>query len=55
MTQLIGSPDDISWKFTANRQYLVNLAYHAQFQGSFVDHDWTKLWAAKVEGKCKMF
>jgi hypothetical protein len=51
----LGNPDDISWKFMANGQHSANSAYHEQFQGSFADHDWTKLWATKVEGKCKMF
>jgi hypothetical protein len=29
--------------------------YLTQFYGSFNDYEWSKLWAAKAENKCKMF
>jgi hypothetical protein len=54
-THLTVQPDTIAWKLTANGSYSANSAYKIQFQGSYADHDWKRLWAAKVEGKCKNF
>jgi hypothetical protein len=30
-------------------------AYHAQFLGSFADHEWSHLWEIKAKNKCKVF
>jgi hypothetical protein len=53
--QLTAQPDAIAWKITANGSFSTNSVYNFQFFGSYADHDWTRLWAAKAEGKCKMF
>jgi hypothetical protein len=46
-------PDKISWKFNANGSFSTSLAYRVQFIGSYTDREWSKLWKAKVENKCK--
>jgi hypothetical protein len=52
--QLTDRPDEIRWRFTANRHYSSKSAYVIQFAGSFADHSWMDLWKAKVENKCKI-
>jgi hypothetical protein len=47
--------DGIEWRFKANGQYSTKLAYTIQFAGSFGEHEWNKMWRAKVENKCKFF
>jgi hypothetical protein len=39
----------------ANGNYSACSAYIAQFQGSFVDHEWDRLWVSKTENMCKFF
>jgi hypothetical protein len=46
-------PNKITWKFNANGRFSTSSAYRVQFIGSYADHDWSKLWQAKVENKCK--
>jgi len=53
--QLDERPDQITWRFTADGNYTVKSAYNVQFIGSFPDHDWEKVWKAKVEPKCRFF
>jgi hypothetical protein len=48
-------PDTIAWKLTTNGSYSANSAYKIQFQGSYANHDWKRIWTAKVDGKCKLF
>jgi hypothetical protein len=47
--------DTIAWKLTTNGSYSANSAYKIQFQGSYANHDWKRIWTAKVDGKCKLF
>jgi hypothetical protein len=47
--------DGIEWRFKANGQYSTKLAYTIQFAGSFGEHEWNKMWRAKLENKCKFF
>jgi hypothetical protein len=54
-TQLTDIADDIAWRFTQNGSYTPRLAYLIQFNGTARDYEWNKLWATKVEHKCKMF
>jgi hypothetical protein len=54
-TQLTDAEDEIAWRFTTTGSYKARSAYLTQFNGSFGDYDWNKLWATKVENKCKMF
>jgi hypothetical protein len=42
-------------KLTTNGHYTASSAYDIQFQGSFADYDWRRLWAAEAQNKCKMF
>jgi hypothetical protein len=53
--QLSDNHDDISWWFTADGQYLTWSAYRVQFLGSFADNDWSRLWKAGAENKCKFW
>jgi hypothetical protein len=53
--QLLDEADAISCRFTPNGEYSVRSAYATQFAGSFADYEWTKLWQAKAENKCKIF
>jgi hypothetical protein len=46
-------PDKISWMFNANGRFSTGSAYRVQFIGSYADHEWSHLWEAKVENKCK--
>jgi hypothetical protein len=48
-------PDTIAWKLTTNGSYSANSAYKIQFQGSYANHDWKRIWTAKVDEKCKIF
>jgi hypothetical protein len=48
-------PDSISWRFTGNGAYSPNSAYHAQFIGTFADHEWQRVWKSKVDNKCNLF
>jgi hypothetical protein len=48
-------PDAIQWRFMPSAKYSTKSAYLVQFLGSCADHDWSSLWAAKAESKCKVF
>jgi hypothetical protein len=51
--QLTDAEDTVTWCFTSSGSYTA--ANLTLFNGSFSDYKWNKLWAAKVENKCKMF
>jgi hypothetical protein len=53
--QLTDQEDDISWHFSPNGAYTSSSAYGIQFVGTFADFNWTGVWKAKVENKCKFF
>ncbi|CAN6230203.1 unnamed protein product [Urochloa humidicola] len=53
--QLSDQPDSITWRFTPDGQYTAKSAYQVQFMGAIRDNQWTKLWKAKVEHKCRFF
>jgi hypothetical protein len=48
-------PDRFTWRFTASGRYTSNSAYRAQFNGSYADYEWNRVWKAPVEFKCKFF
>ncbi|WVZ91118.1 hypothetical protein U9M48_037331 [Paspalum notatum var. saurae] len=52
--QLSPQPDSITWRLSSSGEYTVKLAYDAQFIGSYSNHQWKKVWKAKVESKCRM-
>jgi hypothetical protein len=54
-TQLTDAEDEIAWRFTPTGSYTARSVYLTQFYGSFNDYEWSKLWVAKAENKCKMF
>ena len=47
--------DNIRWNLNANDNYSAKSAYLAQFRGSHSLIDFSKLWKAKVQPKCKFF
>jgi len=53
--RLSSHPDQITWRFTSDGQYIVKSAYEMQFCGSYADHIWKKIWGAKAENKCRFF
>jgi hypothetical protein len=53
--QLSADEDSIRWRFTADDQYSTNSAYAVQFIGAIRDGQWSRVWQAKVENKCKLF
>jgi hypothetical protein len=48
-------PDRFTWRFTASGRYTSSSPYRAQFNGSYADYEWNRVWKAPVESKCKFF
>jgi hypothetical protein len=47
--------DSISWVWHNSKTYSASSAYQCQFLGSVSPFQFDKMWAAKVEAKCKFF
>lgn len=47
--------DDIAWNWNEKGVYTAESAYLAQFQGSFVTHDFISIWKAPAEPKTRFF
>jgi hypothetical protein len=52
---LTDGDDEIVGKFSSNGSYSSRSAYKIQFVGTFPYFEWTHIWQAKVENKCKVF
>jgi len=53
--QFSETPDEITWKWTANGRYSSKSAYEIQFAGSYCNFNSKAIWKAKTEGKHRFF
>ena len=53
--QFSETPDEITWKWTANGRYSSKSAYEIQFAGSYCNFNSKVIWKAKTEGKHRFF
>ena len=51
--ELSQEEDSIVWKLTSDGNYTARSAYLFQFMGSLKEMNWTTIWKAKTENKCK--
>lgn len=48
-------PDPIIWRWTDSGDYSTKTACEAQFRGTFAVHNFSVIWKAQAESKCRFF